>query len=620
MINPVSLQKLSQTKALQTAQTLQKSAPVSNNSINSLMGYGACASLAPVSFKGSEEVNLNGVIFNSASNEFVIPNILDLEEDVHVPTSVMREKKVAKDNTSTLGVHVATTLEDGKEITKVTNDDGKLIFAAKFNEGMAQKPTLQYRQGKFEPEVAITDDQIDGTEIKMFAGSEIKAKEFELVMPGKYKNYSTGESNNISFTGNVVVTTLCKEPKTLNAVELYNNSDLASKTTDGAYREFMQEQDPTIVIPAGGFGTRFHNLTGNVENKPSYMLPTSDNYRIMATALNMAAAGGIIDGENPENTKLTYLSQAGEIEGENVVQVPKHNSDGGAIYEGLVNGSIRPDKDVIVLNGDIISNADITRAYKKLKEDPDTALVIPFYPVDAKRAKSFGLIGIEQQEDGNSKIVEFVEKTPYTDVVPRREDFETVEEFEKAFKQYEKAQTALNPNGDGTFLINPGVYVMSDKANKVLMDLGDEEALTGENKTLLGRDVMPEIVRRCSDPNCPEEEWLINPETGNRMKVYTLPLQRADGENAFWDDIGSAEAYLNTIREIAAETDRVDTGIENKFYGMPEFLLNDFYNNTNLENSCVFLSEEHLDKAEALGERWEMEEARGNIFVANSSN
>ena len=120
---------------------------------------------------------------------------------------------------------------------------------------------------------------------------------------------------------------------------------------------------------------------------------------------------------------------------------------------------------------------------------------------------------------------------------------------------------------------------------------------------------MPEIVKMCN-------EGKLTTEDGTPMKVYTDPLQRADGELAFWDDIGTAEAYLKVIKDVAHETKTKGTGTENKFYGVPEFILNDFNNNVDDDNKIVFQSQEARANFEAFKNEFGVETAKGNIFVA----
>ena len=62
---------------------------------------------------------------------------------------------------------------------------------------------------------------------------------------------------------------------------------------------------------------------------------------------------------------------------------------------------IRNDKDTVILNGDIFTNADISRVYHALKTLPDAALVIPYYPVNPERAKALGdylIVGLSTDE------------------------------------------------------------------------------------------------------------------------------------------------------------------------------------------------------------------------------
>ncbi len=259
---------------------------------------------------------------------------------------------------------------------------------------------------------------------------------------------------------------------------------------------------------------------------------------------------------------------------------------------------------MIILNADIISNADVTRAYHALKTLPNAALVIPYYSVDADRAKSFGLLGIRKDENGNVQLDSFVEKTPYTNKIPIPQEFSSDSDYIKAMNQHINAQKALNPNDDGTFLINPGVYVMSKEANEVLKQMGIENP----KNTLLGKHVMPEIIKRCN-------EGTLVDENGNKMKAYTIPLERKGGEAAFWDDIGTAEAYLKTIKEIALETEQKGTGEINRFYGMPRQVLRDFQNNVDLDTSVVYQSETAREKVEDFKIKYNVSAFEGNIFA-----
>ena len=547
-----------------------------------------------MNFKGSSDVEKY-----LTSKEIRIDDITALDKDVHISLKDMPEKT---QHLNAKGLHI--NKKTGEETTQfvISNDNKQKLFIATIKNG-AEAPQLTYKQGKFMPEVTVKHPTLGNTRIKMLAGSEIISKDFSLVMPGEIYSADTKSekitpNHGIAFKGNIAISTLNLEPRTQNAVDLYLDSSIPDKMTKGKYVEDVLANEPTLAIPAGGFGERLYNLTRDAENKPSYVLPTANECRIIGTSLNMAASAGIIEGKGKD--KITYLSQNNEIDGENVEHVSKYKTDGGALAEGIEKSVIPSDKDLIVLNADIFTNADITRAYHALKTLPEAALIIPYYPVDANRAKSFGLLGVEQDKDGNSQIKAFVEKPGYTDTCPMPSEFSTDEEYDKAMQEFVQAQTAKDPDGD-KFFANPGMYLMSKEAVNVLKELKD--------KAGLGANVMPEIVKMCN-------EGKLKNEDGTPMKVYTVPLQRVDGELAFWDDIGTAEAYLKVIKDVAHETKTKGTGPENKFYGVPEFILNDFNNNVDDENKIVFQSQDARSNFEAFKNEFGIETAKGNIFVA----
>ncbi len=533
--------------------------------------------------------------------EIRVPDLFNIPENIDLPLKKMPE---GFEKFNAAGLNVIKEQEGTKDKITVTNDRGYVIFVGKMEQGLGKKPLVTYKQGKFMPEITIKDPSLDGKAIKMFAGSELIGDGFEFKMPGHYEPAPNKGMKEISFTGRTVITTLNKEPRTINAVDSYIDSGLQKETIKGDYADVVEANDPTVIIPAGGFGERFFNITRENENKPSGKLPTDDRFRIIGTTLNLAASAGILKGDGTDDVK--YLSQNHEIpEGDGIYYVSKYKTDGGAISEGLKRDIIRNDKDSIILNADIFTNADISRVYNALKTLPNAALVIPYYPVNPQRAKSFGLLGIEQDKNGNLQIKEFLEKPKYTSDAPMPNDFVSPGDYDKAMKEYAKVQTALDPNDENKFLANPGLYFLSKEAQKVLMAQG----ILTPNETGLGGNVMPKIVALAN------EGKLID-ENGNEMKVYTVPLEAKGGKPAVWDDIGTAEAYLKLIKDVAYEVSLHGTTPNNKYYGVPEFVLQDFANNSDLESGIVFDSQQAQYALNEFALKYGVNSIRGNIFVA----
>ena len=536
------------------------------------------------------------------SKEIRIPNLLELNENIDLPLKYMPAKT---EHLNAAGLNVVKTFEDGKDVFTISNDKGNTIFIGRVDKSKENLPTVVYKQGKFMPEITVKDPILDGKSVKMLAGSHLKGNGFEFIMPGGYEPKPGEGMKNVSFKGRTVITTLNKEPRTKHAVKLYMNSGLPKETVKGDYYDLVKADDPTVIIPSGGLGERFFNITREFENKPSGKLPTHDEYRIMATALNLAASAGIINGDSTDNVK--YLSQAHEIRnGGDTRFVSKYKTDGGAIAEGLKRDIIDNNKPAIILNADIFTNADITRTYKALKTLPHAALVIPYYPVNPQRAKAFGLLGVEKDAAGNLQIKEFLEKPKYTSDAPLPNDFVNPGDYDKEMAKFKKVQTAVNPNDENSFLANPGFYFLSPEALKVLTAKGILEP----NETGLGAHVMPKIVELANKGE-------LLDANGNQMKVYTVPLETKDGKPAVWDDIGTAEAYLKLIKEVANEYNKHGNTAENKYYGVPEFVMSDFAKNTDSETGIVYDSQKSRDVFGDFKTKYNVEVAHGNIFVAS---
>lgn len=536
--------------------------------------------------------------------EIRIPNLLDLNENIDLP---LKEMPAKTEHLNAAGLNVVKSENDGKDVYTISNDKGHTIFVGRIDKSKPKEelPTLVYKQGKFMPEVTVKDPSLNGKSVKMLGGSHLKGDGFDLRMVGDYEPTPGEGTKNVSFSGRTVITTLNKEPRTLNAVESYMTSDLAHETVKGDYYDVVKADDPTVVIPAGGFGERFYNITREYENKPSAKLPTSDHYRVMATALNLAASAGIINADETDSVK--YLSQAHEIpDGGDVRYVSKYKTDGGAIAEGLKRDIIDNSKPAVILNADIFTNADISRTYNSLKTLPHAALVIPYYPVNPERAKSFGLLGVKQDDEGNLQIKEFLEKPKYTSNAPLPNDFSEHGDYDKAMSEFKKAQTAQNPDDENSYLANPGFYFLSPQALKVLTAKG----ILNPSQTGLGAHVMPEIVKLANEGELKDEE-------GNQMKVYTVPLETKGGKPAVWDDIGTAEAYLKLIKDVAKEYRTSGNTPDNKYYGVPEFVMNDFSKNTDLSTGIVYDSQQARESFEQFKEKHNVEVAEGNIFVAS---
>ena len=132
------------------------------------------------------------------------------------------------------------------------DNDAVEIFRGVQEKG-AKCPKVSYSKGKFNHHVVIEDGDI---KIMMLKGSKIKAKDgsFEYEMLGDEPVSKPINFKGMSFKGNVFVSTLNKEQKTVDAIKRYAYDRLYREAPDGDFRELVEEHQPSLLIPAGGFG------------------------------------------------------------------------------------------------------------------------------------------------------------------------------------------------------------------------------------------------------------------------------------------------------------------------------------------------------------------------------
>ena len=504
--------------------------------------------------------------------------------------------------------------DDARVITISKN--GKPIIEGYIKDGLDSETKIEFNVAKHNPEIKVTTG--DGV-IQLFEGSSIRDRHdlFEFTFPGKTSSYDytdgTINRKNISFTG-VYSSLLCKKEATVEAVTYEKPAPFVGS---GVHWQVMAEDDPSIVTLMGGFGTRFANLTPKGSNKPSFVMPNGQS--LAGAALDLAKNGmGLRDGIK----NVTYLNQGdktnprytGRLQhGDKIIDSKAFASDGGAVINAVMNGHIPTDKPLVILNADTITNVDISDSYKRLKDLNNAALVIPCYPVSETRAKSFGLMsaGKIADEDGSRELTNFVEKP--------------ANPSEEAANAMIKGETV---NGEQAYRGNPGIYLFSpvvlqnldlilETAKEIALekkqaaarksgkpiptDLGADEFSAS---TFLGNAFVPAVVRLC------QEGRLLNND-GEAMKTYIVPMLTSTGKQAIWDDVGSAEALVRNVQDIAYETYRVGDGPKNKYFGIRN--LKDFEQSVQLQSGIVFASPQDR---EAFENKYAHDfDIEGNVYI-----
>ncbi|MBQ9149780.1 hypothetical protein IJX73_02505 [bacterium] len=534
-------------------------------------------------------------------DEIRIPNLLELEDSLDISRNSMPK---GKESLNAAGLHIDVENQAGNfRRYQITNHKGDIIALAKFNMLSKELPTVIYKQGKFMPELTVKDSSLGEKSIKMMAGSELIGENFEIKMLGQFQPSAHKRYKQISFGGHSVFATCNKEANTKKAIQSYLENGLIQQTLQGDYISTVQEHKPEGLCIALGNDDRMKNITRNDENNITIKLPSDTNARFISANLNLFTMAGLINGD--ERDKITYLSQNHEITPTHgVYYVFKYGNDGSALAQGYARNIIDSNKDAIITNANIFTNADLTRPYHALKTLPNAALVIPYYPIDSDRAKNYILLGVEKDDNNNLQIKQFAPKSAYTFEAPDPNDFQFVEDYDEAMQKYDIAQLATLNNGKD-YLVNSGMYFLSKEAVKALMAHGIVEP----EKADLTTEIVPKILKLIN-------EGKILDKKGVPMKAYSVPLERKGGGIAVWEEIGTAEAYLKLIKSIASETRLKGVKDDNKYYGIPEILMHDFLSNSDLETGIVYDSYQARIALEKFKVKHSINTIQGNIYIA----
>ena len=570
----------------------------------------ACNALkAQISFAGSTNETTNGIEVGTVENEQSIKARFTGQN--RVPDKFVFEGKKYD--------IVSNPIENGRSI-EILNKNGEAIISGKISNNIDPNTQIEFNVAKHAPEIKIIKD--DST-IQLFEGSSIKSTKdkFEFTYPGKYSYFNYGEnkvaSDKISFKGNYA-SLLCKKDASLKAI---NDAKNVPFVVAGKEWEKMAKDEPSVVTLTGGFGTRFANMTDANSNKPSFVMPNGQS--LAGAAFDLAKNGQALKSLD----SITYLNQVNEAnpslsanlveDGDTVLDMPAFASDGGAVINSILEGNIPKDKPLVILNADTITNIDISQTYNKLKTLKNAALVIPCYPVSETRAKSFGLMeaGRLADEEGSRELTSFVEKPKFPG---------------------QDAQGAMIKgeyvNGEQAYRGNPGIYLFNDTVLQnldLVLETASEIALQKKQvqasqagkeiptslgagefsaSTFLGNAFVPAVVKLC-------KEGRLKDKDGNEMKTYIVPMTTTTGEQAVWDDVGSAEAFVRNCQDIAYETESKGTSGKNKYYGIRG--LEDFRESAIIEDGVIFASPSDKENFEA--KHAQDYRIKGNVFIRSGN-
>jgi len=268
-------------------------------------------------------------------------------------------------------------------------------------------------------------------------------------------------------------------------------------------------QNAIALILAGGRGSRLKNMT-DWRTKPA--VPFGGKFRIIDFPLSNCINSGIrkigILTQYKSDSLIRHTQQGwgflrGEF-GEYVDLMPaqqRHNEDSwyqgtaDAIFQNLDILRTRAPEHIIILAGDHIYKMD----YGEMLADhvaQNADLTIGCLEVSLEEAKAFGVMHINEQR----QVSDFVEKPDNPPTMPNKPD---------------KALASM------------GIYVFN---SKFLFDELEKDAKNAQSTHDFGHDIIPSVI--------------------NTHNVNAYPFLNLQGEQSYWRDVGTLDAYWSANMEL----------------------------------------------------------------------
>ncbi len=515
----------------------------------------------------------------------------------------------------------------------VTDKDNKVIAEiAKKSENL---PEIIMEFGKFTPTCVIIDKSNKNEKYPLAClikdGTLIDGKDFGLKMD------TTGKFNSdISFKGSAHFTTAHLPEATAQTVKEYFMNNMFQHSEKGDYVDELNalyeadpEKRPKAVITVGGFGSRFEDLSGiNEDSKPTKRFP-AENWKLLhIAALDMAVRGGIIDPKKIRSeiklaerfhrksakvqSDVNHLLRDYKHPANNIsfsIEEEKPLGTAGGVVLGIRNGEIPSHRPIVVCNGDAFSNIDLSKALKKFA-NTNAGLMLVGYPVEKERLKSFGIMGFETI-DGNNEITKFIEKPD-----PKKAD------------ELKEAEAGLIKNENdpyyGKYYANIATYIMSPEITNILEQIAPENEsydfgfnflplmmrILNTKEPISVKDIPVEDksdtkeqqriyeklikLKLIDDNGVPQPVYPVKAsfdenynltavpdESKKPLKMVVYPAEGIQDTIGYWNDIGSTEAYIKEMRELASNPA--------KYHGMPKDFIDGI--KENVKDGIVFIPE-----------------------------
>ncbi len=270
--------------------------------------------------------------------------------------------------------------------------------------------------------------------------------------------------------------------------------------------------DIIVLILAGGKGERLYPLTKD-RAKPA--VPFGGMYRIIDFTLSNCVNSGM--------KKIYVLSQYKSLSlnrhiqdgwlpffssplGEFIYNIPAQQRVGESWYEGTADAvfqniyTLQQDmtKYTLILSGDHIYQMDY-REMIRFHVEKGADLTVGGAPMPVKTAHQFGVI----KAGKNMEIEQFQEK-------PKKNPFTL-------------------PGDSSMVLVSMGIYVFN---TRILMKYLVEDAKLRSSSHDFGKDIIPRMTKT--------------------TRVFVYPFQGIKGDNPYWRDIGTLDAYYEANMDLVA--------------------------------------------------------------------
>lgn len=334
--------------------------------------------------------------------------------------------------------------------------------------------------------------------------------------------------------------------------------------------DYSKQFEPFLL--AAGFGSRLEILSnqGN-DNKPSTPIPAKDwslmDFNLLAFyKSNLLGAKSHITYDYPSFCRGPLGSLVHSM-GYEILK-----TDNSLELKQVKKSSFSPDKNIIILPADSVSDIDFAPIMDKYLEYKDAGMLLVGVPISEK-------VGGLMISNKNNELLNFIEK-PDASIDLSKHYITCVG---KDGKEH------LFKNADGKYcnmgnafihIINPDIAqniidIYARKINgayqkllkvKPAKDITDAEMMKVVDG-VFGRDLIPELIKESQNGN-------LKDKNGQNLKVYVYPELHSS-----WLDAGSFETFYDAMTDIASK---------DKYTKLSGVLKNEI--NSNIKGNIIFNS------------------------------